>query len=127
VADVRPIFDRARVSVAPIRFGAGIKVKVNQSMALGVPTIVTSIAAEGMHLVHEGNAMIADDPDSFAEALVRTWSSRDLWQRLSTNGRQNIRDHFSVEAAARGIDAILEWAGLSRPHANGQPVSRFTA
>jgi len=113
VADVRPIFDRARVSVAPIRFGAGIKVKVNQSMALGVPTIVTSIAAEGMHLVHEENAMIADDPDSFAEALVRTWSSPDLWQRLSTNGRQNIRDHFSVEAAARSIDAILEWAGVS--------------
>jgi GT2 family glycosyltransferase len=112
VADVRPIFDRARVSVAPLRFGAGVKGKVNQSMALGVPTIVTPIAAEGMHLIHEENAMIADNPQSFAEALYRTWSSPELWQRLSESGRANIREHFSVESAARSIDALLEWAGL---------------
>jgi len=127
VTDVRPIFDNARVSVAPIRFGAGVKVKLSQSMALGVPTVVTSVAAEGMHLVHEQNAMIADDPDSFAESLVRAWSSPDLWQRLSSNGRQNIRDHFSVAATNRGIDAILEWAGLAPPHAHGRPVSRLSA
>ena len=60
VPDVKPIFDRARVSVAPLRFGAGVKGKVNQSMSLGVPTVVTSIAAEGMYLTHGENAMIAD-------------------------------------------------------------------
>jgi glycosyltransferase involved in cell wall biosynthesis len=127
VTDVRPIFDRARVSVAPIRFGAGVKVKVIQSMSLGVPAIVTSIAAEGMHLMHEQTAMIADDPESFADALVRTWSSPELWHRLATNGRQNVREHFSVGAAVRGIDAILEWAGLSPAKANGQLVSRRSA
>jgi glycosyltransferase involved in cell wall biosynthesis len=115
VPDTRPIFDRARVSVAPMRFGAGVKGKVNQSMAVGVPTVVTSIAAEGMYLIHEENTMIADDPHRFAEALLRTWSSRELWQRLSIKGRQNIREHFSVEAAARRIDAILEWSGLCQP------------
>ena len=67
VQDVKPVFDRARVAVAPLRFGAGVKGKVNQSMAYGIPTVVSSIAAEGMHLVHEDNAMIADDPASFAD------------------------------------------------------------
>ncbi len=125
VPDVKPVFDRARLSVAPIRFGAGVKGKVNQSMALGVPAVVTSIAAEGMHLVHEHNAMIADDPHSFADAVARVWNSRELWERLSAGGVRNLRDHFSVEAAARPIDAMLEWAGLgARPTASLGSVPR---
>jgi GT2 family glycosyltransferase len=113
VPEVAPYFDGARLSVAPLRFGAGVKGKVNQSLALGVPTVVTSIAAEGMYLVHEENAMIADDPESFAEAIVRVWASADLWLHLSANGRKLVQDHFSVEAASRQVDALLSWAGLS--------------
>jgi GT2 family glycosyltransferase len=113
VPEVAPYFDGARVSVAPLRFGAGVKGKVNQSMALGVPTVVTSIAAEGMYLVHEENAMIADDPEGFAEAVVRLWRSVDLWERLRAAGRKNVEEHFSVEAASRRIDELLAWAGLA--------------
>jgi glycosyltransferase involved in cell wall biosynthesis len=120
VADVKPIFDRARVSVAPIRFGAGVKGKVNQSMALGVPSVITSVAAEGMYLAHEHDAMIADDPESFADAVVRVWNSRVLWERLSINGRRNLREHFSVEAAAKPIDEMLEWAGLTNAAQDGR-------
>ena len=125
VPDVAPYFEQARLSVAPLRFGAGVKGKVNQSMALGVPAVVTSMAAEGMHLVHEENAMIADDPERFADAIVRVWTSAELWQRLSDRGRENVREHFSVEAASRHIDNLLSWAGLdgfgelSRPMAHG--------
>jgi len=115
VPDVKPIFDQARVSVAPLRIGAGVKGKVNLSMSLGVPTVVTSIAAEGMYLIHERDAMVADDPESFANAVVRLWSSRELWERVSTNGLRSLREHFSVEAAAKPIDELLEWAGLAVP------------
>jgi O-antigen biosynthesis protein len=111
VPDVKPLFHRARVSVAPLRFGAGVKGKVNQSMALGVPTVVTPIAAEGMYLVDDVNAMIAADVESFADAVVRVWSSRELWERLSANGRHNLLEHFSVQAAGRAIDELLLWAG----------------
>ncbi len=112
VPEVKPIFDRAWVSVAPLRFGAGVKGKVNQSMALGVPTVVTPVAAEGMHLVHEHNSMIADDPASFADSIVRLCTSRELWERISANGRENVREHFSVESASRQIDELLAFAGL---------------
>jgi len=115
VPDVEPIFDRARVSVAPIRFGAGVKGKVNQSMALGVPVVASSIAAEGMYLVHERDAMIADDPESFADAVIRLWTSRELWERVAENGRRNLRKHFSAEAAGKPIDELMEWAGLYSP------------
>jgi O-antigen biosynthesis protein len=114
VPDVKPMFHRARVSVAPLRFGAGVKGKVNQSMALGLPTVVTTIAAEGMYLVHEHNAMIADDADGFADAVVRLHTSRELWQRLSAQGLECVKEHFSVEAASKPIDELLEWAGLTR-------------
>ena len=113
VPEVRPFFDQARLSVAPIRYGAGVKGKVNQSMSFGVPAVVTHVAAEGMYLVHEQNAMIADDPASFADAVVRLWNSRELWERLSDNGLQCLREHFSVETAAQRIDELLEWAGLN--------------
>jgi GT2 family glycosyltransferase/glycosyltransferase involved in cell wall biosynthesis len=119
VPDVDPIFAQARVAVAPIRFGAGVKGKVNQSMALGVPTVVTSVAAEGMHLVHDRDAMIADEPSGFADAVVRLWTSRQLWERLSSNGRTNVRKHFSVEAAEERVDELLQWAGL--PASNRDP------
>ena len=113
VADVRPIFDQSRVAVAPIRFGAGVKGKVNQSMAHGVPTVVSTIAAEGMHLAHELNAMIADDPARFADAVVRLYTSQELWDRISANGRENVREHFSVQAASRAIDELLALADLA--------------
>ena len=113
VPEVRRFFDQARLSVAPIRYGAGVKGKVNQSMSFGVPAVVTHVAAEGMYLVHEQSAMIADDPASFADAVVRLWNSRELWERLSDNGLQCLREHFSVETAAQRIDELLEWAGLN--------------
>ncbi len=113
VPEVRHFFDQARLSVAPIRYGAGVKGKVNQSMSLGVPAVVTRVAAEGMYLVHEQNAMIADEPEGFTAAVVRLWTEPEIWHRLSFNGRENLREHFSVEAAGQRIDELLEWAGLS--------------
>ncbi|MGC8638477.1 MAG: glycosyltransferase [Isosphaeraceae bacterium] len=129
VPDVAPYFRGARLSVAPLRFGAGVKGKVNQSMALGVPTVVSSIAAEGMHLAHEENAMIADDPEAFAAAIVRVWTSPELWRRLSEGGRANVREYFSVEATSRRIDGLLSWVGLfpnceSNEGSRGRPVTR---
>ncbi len=112
VPDVDPYFDAARLTVAPLRYGAGVKGKVSQSMALGVPTVVSSIAAEGMYLEHGRNAMIADDPARFADAVIRVWSSPELWWRLSENGRGTVHTHFSVEAAGRQVDELLAWAGL---------------
>lgn len=85
---------------------------MNQSMSFGVPVVVSQIAAEGMHLVHEQNAMIADDAVSFADAIVRVWNSQELWERLSIRGLENLREHFSVVAAEQHIDELLAWAGL---------------
>src|SRR6478752_5201538 len=60
--DVRPFFDSIRLSVAPLRFGAGVKGKINQSMAFGVPVVATSVAVEGTQLQDREEILVADDP-----------------------------------------------------------------
>jgi GT2 family glycosyltransferase len=136
VADVRPCVDRARISVVPMRSGACVKGKLNPGLALGVPTVLTSIAAEGLSLVHEENAMIADDPRSFAEAIDRVWNSVDLWERLSAGGRRYVQEHFSAEVASRHINELLAWTGLSvirdeapcpGPHTTRQSIANALA
>ena len=84
--NVRSFFDSVRLSVAPLRFGAGIKGKINQSMAFGVPVVATSLAVEGMDLTDHEDVLVADEPADFARALIELYESEELWNRLSENG-----------------------------------------
>jgi glycosyltransferase involved in cell wall biosynthesis len=119
VPDLSPVLQRSLVSVAPLRYGAGVKGKVNQSMAHGVPTVLTPIAAEGMHLVHGRDALIAENPDDFAGAVLALADSSDLWCRLAIKGRASVLAHFSTEAVGCQIDAMLALAGLPRVEPGG--------
>ena len=112
VAEVEPLFASCLLSVAPLRWGAGVKGKTNQSMSLGVPVVSTTIGVEGMHLVHEENVLIADDPADFAAEVVRLHRDEDLWQKLSHNGVRNIEEHFSFAAAKRNLSALLGRLGV---------------
>ncbi len=99
VPDLAPYMDGARVAVAPLRFGAGVKGKVNLSMAHGQPVVATSCAVEGMRLVDGHDVRVTDTADAFADAVVSLYDDAVLWERLSANGRENIRRHFSLDAA----------------------------
>ena len=103
VPDVTPFFDGCRLSVAPLRYGAGVKGKVNQSLAHGLPVVVTSQAAEGMYLADGESALIADEAPAFAAAVVRLYSDAALWGRLSAAGLEVMRAHFSFEAARAAL------------------------
>ena len=105
--DVTPWFQRARVFVAPLRHGAGMKGKVGQSLAFGLPVVTTSVGAEGMGLVHEVDAMIAGDAADFAEAVIRLCSDDNLWQRLSCGGQDLMNRHFSKEAVGCALSTLL--------------------
>lgn len=113
IPDVAPFFASCRLSVAPLRYGAGVKGKINQSLAYGVPVVATSIAVEGMHLVDGESALIADTPEGLAEAVVRLYLDDDLWERLSRAGIEVMERHFSFDAAERALrEALgLETAG----------------
>ncbi len=107
VADVEPVFDRARVFVAPLRYGAGLKGKIGHSLAWGLPVVTTTIGAEGMSLVHREHALIADDPEAFAEAVVELYRDPALWTRLSDRGRRLVAAHFGYEPTKSLLGGLL--------------------
>ena len=102
VADITPYMDGCRIAVAPLRYGAGVKGKVNLSMAHGQPVVATRCAAEAMHLVDGRDVLLADSAEAFAAAILRLHDDASLWNALSANGLDNVARHFSLDAA-RGV------------------------
>src|SRR6476660_9379502 len=105
--NVRSFFDSVRLSVAPLRFGAGIKGEINQSMAFGVPVVATSIAVEGMNLAHEEDVLVAEEPPDFARALIDLYESEELWKRLSKNGISKSEELYSTDAAREKLEFLF--------------------
>lgn len=108
VRDVDPAFDRCRVFVAPLRYGAGLKGKIVHSLACGLPVVTTTIGAEGMHLRDWEHALIADHPDDFAARVIELYYDAPLWTRLSEQGRRHVDVHFGYEAGKATLDASLQ-------------------
>jgi len=107
VEDLSPFLDGCRLAVAPLRYGAGVKGKVNQSMAHGQPVVATSVAVEGMYLAHEVSVLVADRAEEFAAAAVRLYDDPELWQRLAEGGRANVAEHFSFASARSALQRVL--------------------
>jgi glycosyltransferase involved in cell wall biosynthesis len=107
VPDIEPLFASARVMVAPLRFGAGVKGKIGESLAHGLPVVTTSVGAEGMGLVDGEHALIADDARDLADATARAYTERELWQRLSDAGYSHVASHFTPEVVRHVVDDSL--------------------
>ncbi len=108
VADIRTYFSKSRLSIAPLRYGAGVKGKINTSMSLGVPVVTTTIGAEGMGLEHGKDVLIGDTPKAFAQSVVRLYSDAELWSDLVRHGLHNVEANFSFERAERSLAKITE-------------------
>ena len=122
VPDVTPYFDRARVFVAPLRYGAGMKGKVGMAMALGLPVVTTSVGAEGMGLVDGTHALIANSEEDFAGAVARLQKDDELWRHLSTEARALAAQHWSpdrMRARLRDLMALAVPADRLRPRTWG--------
>jgi len=113
VPDLEPYMTGCRVSVAPLRYGAGVKGKVNQAMSHGLPVVATTCAAEGMYTEHGRDVLLADDTESLARQIVAVYQDRALWERLAANGRANVDRHFSVDAARSALLEVLQQLDLS--------------
>ncbi|HEX5211253.1 MAG TPA: glycosyltransferase family 4 protein [Pseudolabrys sp.] len=109
-----PLFDACRLSVAPLRYGAGIKGKIVSSLSYGVPVVASSIAAEGTGLKHGETILVADTPRDFADEILRLSTDDDLWRRLSENGYRAFMKKFSLEAGAPKLLAVIDGLLASR-------------
>jgi hypothetical protein len=121
VSELGPIYAAVRMTVAPLRFGAGLKGKVLESLLHGVPCVTTTVGAEGFGAESGRELMVADDPAAFAEAVLRVHREDDLWERLSESGLALARREFSLEANGHRLAGILAAVGAA-PFAGACPL-----
>ena len=112
VPDLATLFGRVRVSVAPLRFGAGFKGKLATSLAHGLPVVGSSISLEGTGLAHGDGVAVADDPDAFAQEVVRLHEDAVSWQDQSARALERVAALYSPEAAMQVWRDMLGRLGL---------------
>lgn len=111
IAHVAPYFEEARIFVAPLRYGAGMKGKVGHALSYGLPMVVTTVATEGFDLTDGENCLIADDAVSFAQAIISLYSDETLWNRLSENGTASLRP-FGAESVGERLRELFSTLGV---------------
>ena len=101
--NVEEVFTNARVCLAPLQFGAGLKGKLIDAIKYGTPSVTTSIGAEAMHDKLPWNGFIADDPKEFALKSVELYTNENLWKIAQQNGFEIINYCFSKEKHERKL------------------------
>jgi GT2 family glycosyltransferase/glycosyltransferase involved in cell wall biosynthesis len=107
VAEVAPYLDAARVSIAPLRFGAGVKGKIGEALSHGLPVVTTPVGAEGMGLLDGEHVLVETDQAAFAAAVARLHGDRALWERLARAGRDHIAGSLGPVAADAALSQVL--------------------
>jgi O-antigen biosynthesis protein len=112
VEDLANFFSHCRLSVAPLRFGSGVKGKIITSLGYGVPCVATSIATEGMGLVAGHHVLQADSQIDFADAVVEAYTNQKLWDELSVNGLEAVKEKYSISVVEERLAAMLNSLGI---------------
>ena len=92
---VEEVFKNSRILLAPIPFGAGIKGKLLDAMQYGLPSITSTIGAEGMHGNLPWNGFVEDDLQEFVEKSVALYSDENLWKNAQNNANEILEKRFS--------------------------------
>ncbi|HJT56880.1 MAG TPA: glycosyltransferase family 4 protein [Ktedonobacteraceae bacterium] len=106
VADAEPFWKSAAVLAVPLLSGGGVRVKILEAMAMGVPVVSTTIGCEGLAVQHDVHLLVADTPEDFARACAKLLADKELAQRLTKNARQLILERYDAKIALRTLDSI---------------------
>jgi putative sugar O-methyltransferase len=112
VENLDPLLRRCRISVIPLRYGAGLKGKLATSMQAGLPAVSTSIGVEGLKLTFQPCVLVADEPQTFAAEIVRLYQDEKLWNKLSNNGFEFAKSEFSLAINAARVCDLLSVIGV---------------
>jgi len=107
VPDLAPYFARARLSIAPLRYGAGVKGKIVSSLQAGVPVVTTPVGNEGIALIDGQDVLLGTTPSALAEAVLRLLDDDGFCAELSANGAAVIERRFSERQARATLSDIL--------------------
>lgn len=109
IKDVVPYFTGAKLTIAPLRYGAGVKGKIGQALEYSLPIVTTTIGAEGMNLIDEETALISEitDQQKLANDILRLYNDETLWNKLSKNSSKAIFP-FTTEGQKGELFTLLD-------------------
>lgn len=108
VSDSRDLARYCSVFIVPLRSGSGVRVKLLNAMAMGLPIVSTSIGAEGLDVVGGEHLLIADTPGEFAGAVVDLINDRELGRQLGENARALVCEKYSWETVGARLLQVYE-------------------
>ena len=94
---VTQVYSKAKILLAPIPYGAGLKGKLFEAMQLGLPSITTKMGAEAMNGNLDWNGFITSDEGDFVEKAVELYTNKSLWETAQKNGYEIIEKRFKKE------------------------------
>jgi len=106
VADMGPELVRADIALVPLRLGSGTRLKILESLAYGVPVVSTSLGADGLDVEDGVHLLVADDPQSFADAVARLCRDGELRRSLAEAGRARFDERYESAAARRSVEDL---------------------
>jgi glycosyltransferase involved in cell wall biosynthesis len=112
VEDVTPYLEQAGVMVVPLRAGGGMRVKILNALAQGLPIVSTSLGCEGIQVAPGRDILVADSPQDFAEAVLRVLDDPALAMRLGDNGRQLAEYQYDYRRACLPLDTVYGQPGF---------------
>jgi glycosyltransferase involved in cell wall biosynthesis len=128
VDDIRPYLAQCAVFACSMQSGAGIKNKILQAWAVGLPTVATTLATGGLRVNSGVNLIVADDRCSFASALVALLRDSNLADTIGAAGRRTVVDHYSWSTKARELERVICKArkhGLARLPSQNHGLARL--
>jgi polysaccharide biosynthesis protein PslH len=106
VDDPMPYLQDASMMIVPLKAGGGMRVKILNALAQGIPMVTTTVGCEGIAVTPDKDILIADEPAAFAEASLRLLTDADLNQRISQNGRNMVMQRYDYREAVKPLDDV---------------------
>lgn len=106
VPDLEPYLAQSALMVVPVRAGGGMRVRILEAFARGMPVVTTTVGLEGIEAQPESEVLLADDPEAFAASVVRLLEDPQLRQCLSTNGRRLAEKRYDWQVVLKEMDRV---------------------
>lgn len=111
VEDIRDAFKQAHVLVAPVFSGKGTRYKILEAMASGTPVVASKIAVEGLSIKHGTHVLTSNSAHELAELTVKVIQDKELWHKLSVNGKKFVSENFDWQEISKKLDMIYKEIG----------------
>ena len=108
VPSLAPYLSQAAVVVIPVRAGGGMRVRILESLAWGMPLVTTTIGLEGIQARSNEEVMVADEPEEFARATIRLLKEPDLREKLSRQGRSLAEARYDWQVIFKELEKIYQ-------------------